>query len=335
MKRILFLACTLAATSPMAQPTLTFPFSEELLDQAPTFNFGGEIEEGASGANQIWDFSDVVFPQVLNVLFDIPANTEFASSYPDADLVAITEEVFGTNHVFYNFESDGVYTAGQEVTGTFGISQPFSNTRRDIASPLSYEDSFTDDAEFASTTLGLTTDGVSDFSFEVDGYGTLITPDATYNNVLRIHTLETTTLTYDPGIGEPIITETVVESYRWVIDGYPFPIVLSFIETDDGEPGDPISRYISGVPLLTSDYNSLKGVYLYPVPAVDFVNLDMGDNQTGKATIRIFDIRGAVIKEFAQGMAQVTRFDVSDLPSGFYSINIQTEEGMATKHFAK
>ncbi|MFT6997252.1 MAG: hypothetical protein ACJAQ4_001003 [Cryomorphaceae bacterium] len=79
----------------------------------------------------------------------------------------------------------------------------------------------------------------------------------------------------------------------------------------------------------------MKGVSLYPVPAVDFVNLDLGDNQTSSATIRIFDIRGVVVKEFTQGVAKVTRFDVSDLSSGFYSISIQTKEGMATKHFTK
>jgi len=331
MKRILLFGVIFAATGLMAQPILTFPFSEGLLDQAPTFNIGGLLDEGPSGANQIWDFSAAVFPQNQSTTFDIPANTLFASFYPDADLVVMTDESFGTSYAYYNFESDGVYTAGLKVSGDFPVLQTYTNTRRDLSSPLYYEDSYTDIAEFHYHSSE-PADGVSDFSLEADGYGTLITPDATYNNVLRIHTVEITTVTFE---NSGTVNVFVLETYGWVVDGYPLPLMIISNQSVNDVPGQTISKYISEVPLLTSDYNTLKGVSLYPVPAVDFVNLDMGDNQTVEATIRIFDVRGAVLKEFTQGMAQVTRLDVSDLPSGLYSINIQTEEGMATKHFTK
>jgi len=153
--------------------------------------------------------------------------------------------------------------------------------------------------------------------------------------VKALWSVESTESTIDVGIGEPVVSTSQIEAFIWVIDGYPIPVFQTFEQTMSGVVTDNGSRYVSGTPLLTTDYNSLKAVSLYPVPAVDFVNLDMGENQTGTATVRIFDVRGVVIKEFNQGLAQVTRFDVSDLPSGFYSINIQTEEGMATKHFTK
>ncbi len=334
MKRILLIGLIFAIARLTAQPILTFPFSEGLLDQAPTFNIGGLLDEGPSGDNQIWDFSAAVFPQIRSTAFDLPENTLFASFYPDADLVVIFNQAPGTYYNYYNFELDGVYTAGLKVTGDLGVLQTYSNTRRDLSSPLQYEDSYTDIAEFHYNPAGPygPSDGVSDFSLEVDGYGTLITPDATYNNVLRIHTVEITTLTFEDSGNVNVF---VLETYGWVIDGYPFPLMTISNQSVNDVPGQTISKYLSGVPLLTSDYNTLKRVSLYPVPAIDFVNIDMGDNQIGTSTIRIYDIRGVVIKEFTQGMAQVTRFDVSDLPSGFYSINIQTEEGIATKHFTK
>lgn len=332
---MLLLVGTIAATGLLAQPTLSFPFSQDLFEMGPTFNLGDYVEPGPAGANQVWDFSSTSFPQVQSTSFEVPENTPFAATYPTADLVGITED-FGTNsYVFYNFESDGVYTAGIEIGGALEISQPYSDERRDLATPLSYQDSYTDMAVFESVSLGFTTEGESEYVLEVDGYGTLITPDATYQNVLRIHIIESTTLTFDPGIGEPFITETVLDSYGWVIDGYPVPILLTSQQTTDGQPDGGQSRYVSGEALNTDEFNTLSGVSLYPVPAVDFINLDLGENPSGAATIRIYDIRGAVVKEFTQGMAQITRFDVSDLPSGFYSINIQTEEGMATKHFTK
>ncbi len=333
MKNLLLLIGTIAATGLLAQPTLTFPFSNDLLQSEPTFNVGDAVDPGPNGENQTWDFSTGSFPDVQMTTFDLPANTPFALAYPNSDLVGIAEATGGNTYIFYNFESDGVYTAGLEVISF--VSQVYSNPRRDLSSPMTYDDSYTDIAEFTTESFGFETEGVSEYVLEVDGYGTLITPDATYQNVLRIHTVETTELTFDVGLGEPFVTETVLDSYGWVIDGYPVPIFLTFQQTTDGIPDGGNARYLSGVPLLTSDYNTLKGVSLYPVPATDFVNIDMGDNQIGTSTIRIYDIRGVVIKEFTQGMAQVTRFDVSDLQSGFYSINIQTEEGMATNHFMK
>jgi hypothetical protein len=330
---MLLLIGTIAATGLLAQPTLTFPFSDDLLESAPTFNSGSSVEPGPAGANQVWDFSSGSFPQVQNTTVDIPSNTPFAATYPNSDYVAIIEQAGSTSYIFYDFESDGVYTAGLEIPGT--VSQVYSNTRRDLASPLQYEDTYSDLAEFTSESFGFVSEGTSDYSVEVDGYGTLITPVATYENVLRMHTVENTELVFDFGVGEPIITVIVLDSYAWVIDGYPIPIFLTFEQSTNGIPQDGSAYYVSGIPLLTSNYNTLKGVSLYPVPAVDFVNLDLGENQPGTATVRIFDIRGVVLREFAQGIAKTTRFDVSDLPSGFYSINIQTEVGMVTKHFTK
>lgn len=336
MKRILLFVGTIAATGLLAQPNLTFPFSDDLFPQSLTFHVGGLLEEGPSGANQIWDFSDVVLPVTQAASLDNPSNTPFASDYPNADLVGINNEEFiGTSYAFYSFETDGVYTIGFELDGTFSISQPYSDPRRDLSSPLSFGDSFADVSVFESTTLGLTSDGESDLSLEVDGYGTLITPEGTYGNVLRVRTNETTVVTFDIGIGQPSTTTTILESFAWFVDGYPIPIMIISNQSGDGNPGDATSRYISGVPLLTTEFNTLEGVSIYPVPSVDFVNLEMGDNTTNQAIVRIFDVKGSIVKEFNQRVEKVTRFDVSDLPSGFYSINIQTEEGMATKHFTK
>lgn len=333
MKKMLLLAGAFVATGLMAQPTLTFSVTDELIQSTPTFNIGDAVNEGPSGANQIWDFSGAAFPQTQINSFDVPTNTPFASSYPNSDFVGIAAESFGTSYVFYNVEADGVYLEGFEIEGL--LSQTYSNSRKDLSSPMQYLDSYTDQAVFETVSSGLTSEGTTDFSLVVDGYGTLFTPSGSYPNVLRVHTVENTDLVFDIGIGPPIVTSTTLDSYAWMIDGYPLPILLTFTQTSDGQPDSGGARYISGVPLLTTEFNNLKGVNLYPVPAVDFVNLDLGDNQAGAATVKIFDIRGVVIKEFTQTLAQITRFDVADLPSGFYSINIQTDEGMVTKHFTK
>jgi hypothetical protein len=323
-----------SATTILAQPVLTFPYDAGLLNNTPTFHLSSSaVDEGPSGENQFWDFSDFDVDQSIETSFGLPSETPFAADYPEADLVGIIPDPSGTTYFFYGFEADGVYTLGLEIPGT--LSQPYTDTRKDLQTPLTYLDEYSDIATFTSSSAELVTEGESDFSVTVDAYGTVVTPSGTYENVLRLRSEETTETTIDFGIGEPIVNTSEIITYSWMIDGYPIPVFLTTEQTFMGQPASEASRYLSGAPLLTTEFNNLNGVSLYPVPAVDFVNLDMGDNHTGQTIVRIFDVRGAVIKEFNQNLAQVTRFNVSDLPSGFYSLNVQTEEGMATKHFTK
>jgi hypothetical protein len=333
MKKMLLIFGTIAATGLSAQPTLTFPYDPGLLENTPTFHICPSVDEGPAGENQFWDFSMVVSELSQSGSFAEPADTPFGNNYPEADLVGVVPDSQGTTYIYYDFASDGVYTLGLEISGVG--SQPYSDPRQDLITPITYLDTYSDIAIFTNNSGPVLVSNVSNFSVDVDGYGTIVTPGGTYENALRLHSIEVTESTIDVGIGEPIVNTSEIEAYIWIIDGYPIPVFQTFEQTLGGIVVNEGSRYVTGTPLSTKEYNTLSGVKLYPVPAVDFVNLDMGDNQTDAATVRIFDIRGAVVKEFAQGMAQVTRFDISDLPSGFYSLNIQTEEGMATKHFTK
>lgn len=316
-----------------AQPTLTFPLTDELLSLTPTFNVSNGVPEGPAGANQFWDFSNLGVNQSITGGFDLPQNTPFAADYPEADIVGVIPDPAGTNYLYYDFTSDGVYTLGLEIQGSG--SQPYSDSRQDLITPMSYLDTYTDMAVFTNNSGGFITEGESDFVAEVDAYGTIVTPGGTFNNVLRIHTVENTQTSLDFGIGEPFVTNSVIESFAWVVDGLPLPIFLTGTQSLEGVEVGNFSRFISDIPLSITNFNNLKGVSLYPVPAVDFITLDLGSNSTGQAVLRIYDVRGAMIKEYNQEVAKETRFDISDLPSGFFSINIQTEEGMATKHFTK
>jgi hypothetical protein len=263
-----------------------------------------------------------------------PANTPYAAQYPDADIAGLFSDAFGDQYVMYDYRSDGVYTLGLELDGF--LSQPYSDARRDLATPLSYQQSYSDSAYFESTSFGLTSTGASNFVVEVDGYGTLITPFGTYENVLRMHSVETSEIIFDIGIGEPVITETIIDTYAWLIDEYPIPILLTFDQTTDGQPDGGSSRVLSEMSTFTTEANTLEGVSLYPVPAVDFVTLDLGENEMGQAEVRLFDVKGSLLKSFQQNPgARQIRIDVNDLPAGLYSVQIVAEEGVATKRFTK
>jgi len=333
MKQLLPFTFLIASTAVLAQPTHNFPLDTDLYGQGINFIQTGMVEEGPAGANQIWNFGDYTGQTLAGSLED-PSTTPYAEMYPEADMVGIFPDALGTQYYFYDHQSDGVYTRGFEIDGL--VSQVYYEPRQDLASPLSIETTWSDSSYFASNSFGFVTEGASNFVAEVDGYGTLITPDGTYENVLRIHTVETIELILDVGIGPPQISESVIESYGWVIDGFPIPILLTFDQTTDGEPSDGGSRMVSGLTTFTTEANTLEGVSLYPVPAIDFVTLDLGNNEIGNAEVRLFDVKGSLLKSFRQnpGRSQI-RINVSDLPAGFYSVQIRAEEGVATKHFTK
>jgi hypothetical protein len=339
MKNALITLAILSVVESIAQSTLTFPFSEELFNETFTLHRGDAVNPGPAGENQVWDFSASEFFITQSGYFADPQSTSFASIHPNADLVSVTFDEGVSNYDFYKFEQDGVYVVGFEIqTSSIARSTVYSDFRKDLSSPMQYQESYTDSAFYQTESTGLspfTSEGSTEYVVNVDGYGTLITPSDSYENVLRLHTMETTLLTVFPESGETDFLEIIVENYFWIIDGYPIPVFSTTERTVNGQSTSSFARYISGITLTSENFENLPGVSLYPVPAVDFVNLDMGNNQTGQSIVRIFDVGGALIKEFDLNLATETRFDVSDLPSGFYSLNIQTEEGMATKHFTK
>lgn len=339
MKNILITLTMLSVLELIAQPSLTFPFSEELFNETFILHRGDAVDPGPAGENQTWDFSTVAFFATQSGYFADPQSTSFASIHLNADLVSVTFDEGASNYDFYKFEPDGVFVVGFEIeTSSIARSTSYSDFRRDLSSPIQYQENYTDSATYQTESIGLspfTSEGSTEYVVNVDGYGTLITPSDSYENVLRLHSIETTLLTVFPESGGTDLLEIVVDNYFWVIDGYPIPVFSTSERTVNGQSSSTFARYISGITLITQEFDNLKGVSLYPVPAVDFVNLDIGENQTGQSIVRIFDVKGCLIKEFNQNLTQVTRFDISDLSSGYYSINIQTEEGTATKHFTK
>ncbi len=80
------------------------------------------------------------------------------------------------------------------------------------------------------------------------------------------------------------------------------------------------------------DINLAEGFNMYPNPASDFVNLNVGQN--GKYSIKIYDMTGKSV--FAQSQKEMTanstvKVPVSGLPSGVYVISIEGEKQSFSK----
>ncbi len=82
------------------------------------------------------------------------------------------------------------------------------------------------------------------------------------------------------------------------------------------------ARLIEWVNVNPVAHNELT-VLLYPNPASAFLNLEMADRENGKLMIALNDMLGRTLRFVAVSeMQSKVQLDVSDLPSGMYSLSV-------------
>ena len=180
---------------------------------------GSGFSEGPSGANVTWDFSNLTTSDVRPVIIQEADNTDF----PEAD---VFYNQLGTYSYFGTTNSAFVYWG--IVTDQTTII--YSDGEEQVRYPLTYGDSYTDDFAGEYESFGITFDREGTLDVEADGYGTLITPDATYNNALRIQIVRNTT-DYQNGSQTGSTTDTI---YYWYAGDINFPVMTYFRNYSDG-----------------------------------------------------------------------------------------------------
>ncbi len=86
--------------------------------------------------------------------------------------------------------------------------------------------------------------------------------------------------------------------------------------------------------LILNNTDLSESLSLYPNPAQNMVSIDFGQVQV--SDIAIFSIQGKLVKTVQSPLnCSTQKIDISDLPSGFYIMNISSPKGIATKKFSK
>ena len=83
----------------------------------------------------------------------------------------------------------------------------------------------------------------------------------------------------------------------------------------------------------SSDSFITNSISVYPNPATSIVNLSSKDSLTFE-NVTIVDVNGRSVQTFVVNQTQ-TQINVSDLTSGIYFLNIETNEGSTVKKFIK
>jgi hypothetical protein len=251
---------------------------------------GAGVDPGPTGPNQTWDFSGTDLAVFGTFSLVDPASTPYVTLVPTSNYCYKVSPTSGDAiYDYYNLLPGSMPKMAQGMSSTTG--EIFTDPKIDLIFPFNYGDSYFD--EFAKTN-----GGTGSVTKTYDAYGTLITPDKTYQNVVRIHTV------WDDDEWE----------YQWW----------------DSQAGHLVwSVTIEGSRALSSDNTGIAenvktstGLFLAPNPARD--NCRIMNTDTPLKDIQLINPAGQVAARFEGNR---NNFDVSTLARGFYTACITLESG--------
>ncbi|MFZ6050634.1 T9SS type A sorting domain-containing protein [Halocola ammonii] len=322
MKNIsLFLLLSLPAIS-LAQPVIN---SSNFIISGDTQIRWIELEytdvTDLSGSNQTWDLSDLEASGTEENFGFIPSEgTPFEDNFPSANYAWTMENSAYFYHDISTTKWDELgFAFTEEETD---VTLTYSNPRTILSFPLAYSSTHEDDYAGSLSGFGFETQIAGNYSYVVDGYGTLILPSGTLNNVLRLKVEYQETTSFMGEVGE--VENTTI--YQFYVNGIPYPVAAiqyTEYESEDGIEVESYSYYtdqtISGV----EENVQPVSVEVWPNPANEMVNVKVY-NSSETLEVNIFDINGKLVKQQVGGMKGTNQFHISteDLSSGFYTIQV-------------
>jgi len=156
---------------------------------------------GAAGAGVTWDFSTLVSTGGMNTM-TVEDNT--SGEFSTANLIF---NMPGSKKYYVQENNTDSYLTGVSNSTPGGDTIYYYNLKLSRR-PISYMTYYTDTYTIAIPSMA--TNGRGYVTSTADGYGTIITPRGTYNNVLRVKRVQAETDTTGT-----IVTSTTMVSYMW------------------------------------------------------------------------------------------------------------------------
>lgn len=305
-----------------AQPEITQANLPHTGDHVVIALCSDPVNPGNSGAMQIWDMSNL--NQTEEQFFTyIPVNEgALADSFPDANLCARS---WLDDYSYYKVSPTALTLEGHVVTTNPDDTTVvvFDNKEQILELPYSPEDSFIDDFEGTSYIPGI---GAFPFdgslNFEADGYGTLILPTGTYNNVVRYHFYREQT-NYFNGFPAGTITK---EQWAWVSPDFRFWLLLMEENWDGFSTTDLIWYDKNPYPATTGlDPPNETAQKVSPNPIQANQNLSINWNRNEQTEIALLRLDGSLVKKETMAMSVgINLYRCPEINSGIYILKIES-----------
>ncbi|MBX7108046.1 MAG: T9SS type A sorting domain-containing protein [Chitinophagales bacterium] len=294
------------------------------------------INEGPAGANQTWGFSNLTASGSQYSQSVVAASgTTYASSFPTADLAIDA----GGSFSYFDISGSDFLQLGFAASG---IVAAYSDPQKVVSFPFTYNTSFSDNLAATYELNGFTNNRTGTVTFLADGYGKLVLPQQTFNDVLRIKYTENTSDVISIGPIN-ITTTTVITTYYWMMPGNKNAL-LSISEIAVTSAGNTVhEKSVSYWPEVVSAgllTDQVADIQLFPNPTHDYLQFTATLTQQGSARLSICNVAGQTVKVLDDYAVSPGLFrqalDMGDLESGLYHIKLDVNgRQVAAKAFIK
>jgi hypothetical protein len=289
----------------------------------------GDFSPGTAGADLTWDFSGLTADGSTSSSFISAAQVNGASEFSSANLAVMHGDVAQ----FYSANQAALQSWGEYAVGG-NAYQIYSDAKDLLRFPIGFGQSFTDDyasANRASENAGeYSRQGV--INVEVDANGTLITPAGTFNNVLRVKSIDT----YQ-NIGLPPTPGSnpngTVTTYSFISSDFPGVFLMQYrIAEIGGGAAEVSASYADAMAASNGNRISADDISIYPNPATDHITVRIrGTIQF----VQVLDVYGRVVEHrVASRNSRSVVIRCDELTAGTYFIKVIDVEGnRAVKRF--
>jgi hypothetical protein len=294
MKKIIVLAYLLYITvGSSAQTTLTYK-TNALLPDASVLTYEIDYTDpGLPGANQTWDFSKIKLNSgiLLTTTKSITDNNQ--------------ENIIKNNVILSENGFDYTYNYNDNTAELTGCSSPdvsllYNNPLIKMKYPFSFGDNFKDEYSGSGIYMKLTELTFSgNANVTADGYGTLILPERTLNNVLRVKVVK-----YGLEKNPCSTIKSNQTYYYYYADGYRYPVVTLIYKVDQNTLEEPVITkrgYYNPLQLKSDDKHIATiddisktdfALFSYPNPFIENLNFSYYLKKSTNVTIDLYDVSG-------------------------------------------
>ncbi len=332
MRNLFLTICLLLSARLYAQPNLTGsacnPVPGDKFYQHYCDYTG--VSEGAAGHGVTWNFASLSELGIDSMTYDPCLGTLYCDSFSGSNL---------STHDNYGYYEYYVGDAGQfaEVgEGDSYVLTYYTDPLALLKYPMSI-DTVAIDTYFSYTPAYAYYDYQADTMIG-DGYGTLILPSGTYNNVLRVHLIAMNDDS-DISVTPAVVTHARNDIYMWWTPGFHNPLLIMGYDTSVSTSIEFVSYYTKPalVPSSVKEVLPVGDVRIYPNPVRDRVNISYASPNRQEVSVAVTDMSGRLvgddIKQTVNEGANTISYPLSSLPSGIYLLRLQTGDGVIVRKF--
>ncbi|MBX2981519.1 MAG: hypothetical protein KF843_02505 [Flavobacteriales bacterium] len=320
MKTPLTLSLLFAAAGLFAQPTIQqfsfVPGTTIVVDNEFPIS-----SAGASGAKVTWDYSSLAFSsEEITYVAQAIATIEGADQFPGATGALVVEADGLADHFFFDF-MNGIAEHGELLSGGGDdMAIIYSDPMVMCATPLALGASGSDSFAYNIPITGMPASYTGGISWNVDAYGTLKLPNATYTDVIRVHSMAYDTIVTHVG-GSQVITNGLEETWSWFKSGYPMALLTYSILSDEFGTETGATEAIISITVPTElDEGRLLAPFAHPNPTSGTCMVSFPSAEA--PSVNLLNATGQVILEQGlKGVAPTLQVDFTDHAVGAYVLD--------------